>query len=62
MAVKITNVKKGSVAEKLGLVTNSSIISIDKNEINDMLDYEFYTAKAHFQMAAFINEKLSILM
>lgn len=45
MAVHIKSVDIGSPAEKAGLSAGSTILSIDGNEINDMLDYEFYAAK-----------------
>ena len=42
MAVKVTGVQKGTPAQKLGL-SGCTLLSIDGNEINDMLDYEFYS-------------------
>ena len=50
MSVEITSVEKGSPAEKAGLAKGTSILSIDGNEINDMLDYEFYSTKAELQL------------
>lgn len=61
MAVKILSVEKGSAAYKCGLKSGDSIISIDSNQINDMLDYEFYTAKDKFTLAAYIDDKLEYI-
>ena len=40
--VKISEVTKGSPAAKAGLLPGDYIISINDNEINDVLDYRFY--------------------
>ena len=50
MAVRIKSVNKGSAAEKLGLCAGDTLLSADGNEINDMLDYQFYTTPAHFSL------------
>jgi putative radical SAM enzyme (TIGR03279 family) len=50
LAVKITGVDKGSPAQKAQL-SGATLLSIDGNEINDMLDYEFYAAGAHLELA-----------
>lgn len=42
MAVKIYAVSEGSIAEEIGLNKGDTIISINKNDINDVLDYDFY--------------------
>ncbi len=52
MAVTIQSVVKDSPAAKLGLQPQDSLLYIDGNEINDMLDYEFYTARASFALQA----------
>ncbi len=44
MAVLITAVEKNSYAEKAGIQKNDTIVSIGKNEINDVLDYQFYAS------------------
>ncbi|MDD3430326.1 MAG: DUF512 domain-containing protein [Oscillospiraceae bacterium] len=51
MAVRVTRVEKNSPADKAGFAAGTTILSIDGNEINDMLDYEFYTAKPILNMA-----------
>ncbi len=42
MAVKIDGVEKNSLAEKVGIKAEDTLISINGNEINDLLDYRFY--------------------
>ena len=39
MAVKITGADRGTPAEQAGLA-GATLLSIDGNEINDMLDYD----------------------
>ena len=40
--VKITSVEKNSRAYKCGIVAGDILLAINKNEINDVLDYRFY--------------------
>ncbi len=40
--VKITGVERDSIAEQKGISAGDILISISKNEINDVLDYRFY--------------------
>ena len=40
--VKITSVESGSFVERKGVRAGDALISINKNEINDVLDYRFY--------------------
>ena len=40
--VKITSVEKNSYADKAGIMPEDILLSINKNEINDVLDYRFY--------------------
>ncbi len=42
MAVKIYGVTKGSHAEKAGIKSGETLVSINSNEIVDVLDYRFY--------------------
>lgn len=42
MAVLINGVQKGSIAEKKKICKGDRLISINGNEINDVLDYRFY--------------------
>lgn len=43
--VKITSVEQGSYAYKSGIRAHDVLISINNNEINDVLDYRFYLAE-----------------
>ena len=40
--VKITDVERGSKAEKQGIKSGDILIAINENHINDVLDYRFY--------------------
>ncbi len=40
--VKITEVTAGSLAARAGILPGDTLVSIDGNEINDVLDYRFY--------------------
>ena len=60
MAVKITAVDKDSPAEQYGL-SGGTLLSIDGNEINDMLDYEFYSQGAQLYLAVMQQGKLSYI-
>ncbi len=44
MAVKITGIIEGSPASKLNIVPGEELISVNGEEIEDVLDYGFYTA------------------
>ncbi len=44
--VKITTVYKRSLADKSGILPLDNLISINSNEINDVLDYRFYLAES----------------
>ena len=50
MAVKITGAEKHSPAAKHALA-GCTLLSIDGHEINDMLDYEFYSSGAKLELA-----------
>ena len=43
--VKITEVEKGSLAARRGILPGDELISINSNEISDVLDYRFYLAE-----------------
>ena len=60
MAVRVTDVEKGSPAEAAKLA-GGTLLSIDGNEINDMLDYEFYSSGAHLELAVVRGAKLEYL-
>ena len=40
--VKITDIEQGSIAERLGISAGDILVSINENEIVDVLDYRFY--------------------
>ena len=40
--VKIVSVERASLAEKAGLMSGDTLLSINNNEISDVLDYRFY--------------------
>ncbi len=61
MAVRVKNVQKGSAAERLGLTAGSMLYSADGNEINDMLDYQFYTSGTKFELAVMKQGRLDYL-
>ena len=50
MAVKITGADRGTPAEQAGLA-GATLLSIDGNEINDMLDYEFFSSGPKLELA-----------
>ena len=50
MAVKISGTEKGSPAQRYGL-KGCTLLSIDGHEINDMLDYEFYSSGEALELA-----------
>ena len=61
MAVKIASVDQGSAAEQAGIVAGSVLLSADGNPINDMLDYQFYTANPKMELAVSIGGELQYL-
>ena len=61
MPVRVQKVDKGSVAERVGIQTGTTLLSVDGNELNDMLDYQFYTSSPKFNLAASIGGKLEYL-
>ena len=50
MAVRVVRVDANSAAERAGILPGDRILTIDGGQINDMLDYEFYTAKADLEV------------
>lgn len=49
--VTVTNVLKKSRAAKVGIAAGDILVSINGNEINDVLDYRFYLADTHIELA-----------
>ncbi len=52
MAILIDHVEAGSEAETLGLAPGDELLSVDDNELNDSLDYDFYTDSKSFHLKA----------
>ena len=50
MAVKITGIDKGSRAEILGIEVGDTLISLNGNEITDILDFRFYETNSHLEI------------
>ncbi|MBQ5755324.1 MAG: DUF512 domain-containing protein, partial [Oscillospiraceae bacterium] len=46
MAIRVKSVNEGSPAERAGILPEMLLLEADGNPLNDMLDYEFYTAAA----------------
>jgi putative radical SAM enzyme (TIGR03279 family) len=55
--VKITEVEKNSRAEAAGILSGDTLISINANEINDVLDYRFYLAEKTVEFKLLRNEQ-----
>lgn len=55
MPVKINNIEGGSPAQKAQLSAGETILSVNGNEINDMLDYGFHTSGTSLQLALMDN-------
>ncbi len=60
MAVKIIGTDPDSPAKKVNLA-GTTLLSIDGNEINDMLDYEFYSSGARLELALMRGGKLEYM-
>lgn len=56
MSVTIDSVEKGSAAQKKGIKPGDILVSIDKNEIMDVLDYRFYQNNSRVSLE-YINSK-----
>ena len=56
MSVIVKSVKKGSPAEKGGIKSGDTLLTINKNDIMDVLDYRFYQNNEKLKVS-FINQK-----
>lgn len=56
MALKIEHVEENSPAQQLGLAPGDELLSVDGNELNDTLDYDFYTDSPRFHLTARVPE------
>ena len=61
MAVKIASVQPGSAAQKAGLTAGTVLLSAGGKPINDILDYEFYTAAPRLELAVSRGGKLEYI-
>ena len=50
MSVKIYSVDKGSYAEKKGIKAGDILLTVNGNEINDVLDYRFYLTEKKIKL------------
>ncbi len=50
MSAKICSCDAGSIAEELGLSNGDTLISINGNEINDVIDYMFYSQSENLEI------------
>lgn len=48
--IKVTDVLVGSIGEAIGLVRDTDLISVDGQELDDFLDWEFLTAEEDFSL------------
>ena len=48
--VKICDVNKNSLSDKCGIQPNDLLISVNGNEINDVLDYRFYLTEKRIEL------------
>ncbi len=48
--IKVTEVAVGSIGEAIGLVPDTDLISVDGQELDDFLDWEFLTAEEDFSL------------
>ncbi len=55
--VKITSVEPRSLAARHGILSGDTLVSIDSNEIRDVLDYRFYLAERKITLALLRDEK-----
>ena len=60
MAVKITGTDKGTPAERANL-KGATLLSIDGNEIHDMLDYEFFSQGSELELSVMRSGALEYL-
>lgn len=58
MAVIIKDIEPGSVAQKAGIKAGSSLISINGNEIFDVLDFRFFQNEKKLKLKILTNNKL----
>ena len=50
MGIQVQSVEAGTPAAKLGIQPGDVLLTVGRNPLNDMLDYEFYTSSPRFEM------------
>ena len=55
MAVVVSDVQKRSLAFKAGIPVKATLLSINGNEINDVLDYQFYVTERRIELVCLVN-------
>ncbi len=48
--IRVATVSPGSIAEELGLVSGSELVSVNGNDLEDFLDWEYHTADEEFTL------------
>ena len=61
MAIKIERIEEGSEAQSLGLQPGDELLSVDENELNDTLDYDFYTDSKSFHLKAKVADGIRVV-
>lgn len=57
MAVVVSDVQKRSLAFKAGIPAKATLLSINGNEINDVLDYQFYVTERRIELVCLVDGK-----
>src|SRR3954469_16520726 len=59
--VRVKNVQDGSIAEELGIVPGTELLSVNGREVADFLDWEFLTADDELVIEAKLADGESII-
>lgn len=57
MSMKITNIEENSPAFKAGITINDTLLEINDNKINDIIDYQFYSSDENLFLKLFNQKK-----
>ena len=57
MAVVISGIEKGSPADRAGIAAGDTLLCINGNKINDVLDYRFYMVDTRLSLEILTAEK-----
>ncbi len=58
--VRVTRVHAGSIAEEIGIVPGTELLSVNDRQLEDFLDWEFLTAEESFVVAARLPDGSSV--